>query len=128
MLKYFFFLICVFFTAKTFSQNKSNLELAKHLHYAYELDGHKDRYLFNKAEKVYREILSSDSLNIDATYGLGSLYYNESVYISNDFKDSKLSNDKSELKKASEKVDYYFSMAEPLLEKYKRLKAAKEKK
>ena len=128
MMKYYFILLFNSFTVNAFSQNNSPMELAQHLHYAYDLDGHKDRYLFDKAEKVYREVLSSDSLNIDAMYGLWALYYNESVYISNDFKDSKLPGDKKELKKASEKVDYYFSMAEPLLEKYKRLKAAKEKK
>jgi hypothetical protein len=120
--KVFFALILIIIAnySNIFAQK---LEIADALHLAYQLEGHSDKYLFDKSVKYYKEILKEDSLNYKANYGLGTLYYNESVYLNNNIIDMYKEGKIDEKKRAVmyKKVEYYFDLADPYVKRYQRL-------
>jgi hypothetical protein len=114
----------VAFLFMVFSFNRlcgQSLELAVTLQKAYELDGYTDRYLFNKAEKVYLELIKIDSVDIKANYGLGSLYHNKGVILTTTIQDSTKSGYKTKLKLNQKEAAECFKKAIPYLDRYNRL-------
>jgi hypothetical protein len=131
MNKYLLLLIVLIIKTNNISAQKldSNmihkLNVAVYLQYAYNEESNTDKELFGKIEKDYKTILAIDSLNLTANYGLGSLYFNEAIYEHN--KLGKLlqkstENNMPDVNAFQKKIDYYYALSKPYLDRYHRIK------
>ncbi len=111
---YFSFFTLVFLLLFHFQSYSQNLNIAKLIHDAFETDGFKDMYLFDKAEKLYNEALNVDSTKMEAAKGIAILYHN---YIS--FNENYLiENEKSLTKKQKKEIKATISAYRKRIEKY----------
>ena len=77
---------------------------------------------------MYLQILEKDSLDIQANYGLGSLYNNYAIYYQSQLNDTNNINNKRLQNKIAEKGIKYYELSLPYLTRYNKLSKQNEMK